>query len=330
MDRVTKDFSSLNLEGEEQDSPNDQQISAEGPPEDRRDDQGDKKRDDAEEQHAVGYEQNLSLCSDIKKSNNEEKTNQSDSRSVKIGCLNLWSINNKRSKVCELIKQKNLDVFLPTETWLKRNTGSAVLRESLPNNYSFFHWAREGRGGGVAVTYTKTLKSRKIRLIDATTFEYVAAELKHSEWGKPLLIINVYHKKERKDSDFKNFLEELENLLFEAYRTNTSFLLTGDFNVWVDDKTEKTARWFLEVLEKNGLSQYVKESTQRHGHTLDLVIGMNVEISELKVDNDHISDHYTIYFYAHPLQSEGENESRNSDDEQTKQQNKRTKEKNEE
>lgn len=200
----------------------------------------------------------------------------------------------------------------------------------MPNNYSSFHQPREGRGGGVAVAYSDTLTGREIHLIDATTFEYVAVELEHSEWGKPLLIINVYHTKEKENSDFENFLEELVNLLSEAYNTNTSFLLTGDFNVWVDDKTKKTTQWFLEVLERNDLCQYVKESTHRHGHTLDLVIGINVEISELKVINDRISDHYTIYFYAHPLQSEGESESGNSDDEQTKQKNKRTKEKNEE
>lgn len=279
----------------------------------------------------MGYQQNRYQCTDTKKPNNEEtsdKTNQSDQSPVRIGYLNLRSINNKTIQVRALIEQLNFAVFLATETWLKPISGNQVLQVASPNKYSSIHQPREGRGGGVAVTYSDDLKMTKIDLIKATTFEYVSVEMENKEWDKSLLIINVYRPKETTISKFQQFLEELRNLLSKAYKINTRILLTGDFNVWVDAEKKKRPRTFLSMLERNGLSQYVKEPTHEKGHILDLVIGLNVEISELEVINHNMSDHYTIYFNARPLsegESDNESESDNDDEEQTKQQKKNDK-----
>jgi len=56
---------------------------------------------------------------------------------------------------------------------------------------------------------------------------------------------------------------------------NTSpheFLITGDFNIHVDDLTDSNAIQFLSLLDHSNLTQHVLLPTHRHSHTLDLVI----------------------------------------------------------
>ena len=51
----------------------------------------------------------------------------------------------------------------------------------------------------------------------------------------------------------------------------------------------------------NNLDQHVQEPTHQAGQFLDLVITRNVEIFDLFVLDDGISDHYTVYFNARPV-----------------------------
>jgi len=54
--------------------------------------------------------------------------------------------------------------------------------------------------------------------------------------------------------------------------TSHEFLITGDFNILVDDLTDSNAIQFLSLLDLANLTQHVLFPTHRHSHTLDLVI----------------------------------------------------------
>ena len=72
-------------------------------------------------------------------------------------------------------------------------------------------------------------------------------------------------------------------------------MITGDFNIWVDDRTDRNARQFLDLLFMFGMKQHVQESTHRYGHTLDLLISRESEnvLSDVAI-LPGLSDHFAI------------------------------------
>src|SRR6218665_544200 len=89
-----------------------------------------------------------------------------------------------------------------------------------------------------------------------------------------LTIFNVYRPPE--SSPFSStpavFLQEFTTLLSIAATTPHEFILTGDFNIHVDDPSDSFACEFLTLLSSTNLTQHVNPPTHYKDHTLDLVI----------------------------------------------------------
>ena len=58
-------------------------------------------------------------------------------------------------------------------------------------------------------------------------------------------------------------------------------LITGDFNIHVDELGDQDGVAFLEILESMGFLQHVDKPTHRAGHTLDLIITRQCDPSVL-------------------------------------------------
>ncbi|XP_067426912.1 uncharacterized protein [Thunnus thynnus] len=311
----------------------DEESDSEEEESDRGDEESDSEEETEEEENKQsGGKQKKKLVvliktrkSDSNEENNHKfETNPSPPGSIRMGLLNVQSLTAKTEKIKELITQNSLDVFLPTETWLKRKGGDHVLRAASPENFSSVHQVRatrntfnvnqvrKSRGGGVAIQYSQVLQGEKIKRTKKApdTFEYVAAELQHGEWGQPVLLINVYRPPGNLNSltQFHRFLEEFESLLDEASARYNSIIITGDFNIHVENEMLSSTTEFRQLLEKKNLVQHVEEPTHRSDHFLDLVITRNVEISDLTVQDDGISDHYTVIFNAEPVSKETDDE----------------------
>ncbi|XP_071395949.1 uncharacterized protein [Centroberyx affinis] len=224
---------------------------------------------------------------------------------IRMGLLNVRSLTRRTSRILELITQNNLDVFFSTETWLRRGSGDRVLSEASPENFRFLSSSREGRGGGVAIQYSDAFRCRPIFYEFITTFEYVAMVLQNDQWDAPIILINVYHPPGYNMTQFRKFLDEFLRLLDEVFENYDSIILTGDFNIQIDNGMKSSAIEFYFLLLLNDLDQHVNVPTHRAGHTLDLVITRNVEISRLSVRDDGISDHYTVIFNAIPVSKDG-------------------------
>ena len=56
-------------------------------------------------------------------------------------------------------------------------------------------------------------------------------------------------------------------------------LVVGDFNIHVDDNTDKRAEAFVNVTSDANLRQHVEEATHDHGHILDLVFTRKGELN---------------------------------------------------
>ncbi|XP_071320377.1 uncharacterized protein [Trachinotus anak] len=228
---------------------------------------------------------------------NHHETNHPPSGVIRLGLINARSINNKRCLIPEVITENNLSVLCITETWTRNDTADKVLRECLPPDFGCYNVSRNRKGGGAAVLFSKVFCSEQKEFGFITTFEYVATVLHHRQWDKPILLINVYRPPGYKK--FKDFLSEFQMLLNEVQGSN--LVVTGDFNIRVDRVEDRYAKLLEELLQRNDLDQYVNSKTHQKGGTLDLVISRNVEISDVHVSNELISDHYPVFFNAKPV-----------------------------
>ncbi|KAL3046073.1 hypothetical protein OYC64_004145 [Pagothenia borchgrevinki] len=211
-------------------------------------------------------------------------------------------MNNKTSITSELITGKQLDVLFSTETWLKLETADKVLRNATPEDFRFFlHVSREVSGHrGTAIQFSKVLHGKQMQFDNKETFECVVTVLQHTEWEEPVLSINLYRPPKKNLTTIRNFLDEFQELLNQVYKNDKNIIVTGDFNIWVDCDEITYVKEFKELLSENGFDMHPMEPTHCYGHTLDLVLCKNVEISDVKV-HDNISDHNTVYFNWRPV-----------------------------
>ena len=93
------------------------------------------------------------------------------------------------------------------------------------------------------------------------------------------------------------FLTEFPDYLESLLLCKKRLLITGDFNIHVDDCSNPDTQKFLGLLECFGLQQHVKQPTHHDGHTPDLSITRK---SESLIDDEptvdlFISDHAAVF-----------------------------------
>ena len=80
--------------------------------------------------------------------------------------------------------------------------------------------------------------------------------------------------------------------------TQSDFLITGDFNLHMDDKSKTEVRRFSDLLSLSDFKQHVKTKTHSGGHLLDLLITRAGDkmIDNIFVNNCDVSDHSAVHF----------------------------------
>src|SRR6218665_2280147 len=93
------------------------------------------------------------------------------------------------------------------------------------------------------------------------------------------------------------FLQEFTTLLSIAATTPHEWLITGDFNIYVDNQSIAFTREFLTLLLSTNLTQHVNFPTHYQDHTLDLVITSSLSnlSPEISFSVDTPSNHYPIF-----------------------------------
>ena len=71
---------------------------------------------------------------------------------------------------------------------------------------------------------------------------------------------------------FSLFLDEFNSFLSVAATTPHEFIITGDFNIHLDNPSDHATSQFLSVLSSFNLTQHVNFPTHSKNHILDLVI----------------------------------------------------------
>ena len=88
------------------------------------------------------------------------------------------------------------------------------------------------------------------------------------------------------------FIEEFSSLLETIAIYSSTIVITGDFNLHLDDSDAPHVTNFIQLLDAFNLRQHVREPTHVGGHTLDLVItAVDSAPSLVCVDPPVYSDH---------------------------------------
>ena len=87
------------------------------------------------------------------------------------------------------------------------------------------------------------------------------------------------------------FFQEFSAFLQSAVFCSSHLLITGDFNIHMDEEADTDAVRLLEILESNGLKQHVTAPTHISGHALDLIV---TRLS----DQLDICSPWTVYLFS--------------------------------
>ena len=96
---------------------------------------------------------------------------------------------------------------------------------------------------------------------------------------------------------FMFFLRNFQLWLTYYLLKHLPLVITGDFNIHVDNDTDTNAVAFNNLLSACGLTQHIDSSTHKCGHTLDLFITRSVDapiFHNLQVKDDHSAIRYLL------------------------------------
>lgn len=208
-----------------------------------------------------------------------------------LGVINARSVCNKALDVRDMTMEYSLDVVCITETWLHGDIrDDPILVEMTPEHFKTVHHPRLGRGGGIGVLMRDELSPISRSRWEMRAMECLDITL-HTK--PPLRLITIYRPP---SGHFASFLDEMDNLMTDIILCGGHLLVTGDFNVHVDDdQNNADGRDFVRLMESYGMDQHVQGVTHVAGHTLDLIFTRSMNApSEVEIIDACLSDHMLV------------------------------------
>jgi len=148
---------------------------------------------------------------------------------------------------------------------------------------------RATKGGGVAKIFNTSFQCKQISHGDFAYFEHICALVK----GSPCILLLTIYRPPKHSA--KVFLEEFGELLTNICLSFDCLIISGDFNIHVDNPENTYSKELLRLIDTFGLTQHIQVPTHSHGHTLDLVITKCLDVSTT-IKDLALSDHYCIFF----------------------------------
>jgi hypothetical protein len=205
---------------------------------------------------------------------------------------------DKPASIQEFISDNNLNLLSLSETWLPPDTLPSTLNSLTPPNFSIINSPRTtGRGGGLAVIFHSNLSVSKLITASFTSFESLSVRVTTTLSTNPFsfILLTIY----RPPSSSKaTFISEFATLLEDLATSPSEIVITGDFNVHVDEPNCPTVSPFINLLDAFSLTQHIHFPTHTSGHTLDLLITRSTSSIILSTSSSDpaISDHHAIHF----------------------------------
>ena len=171
----------------------------------------------------------------------------------------------------------NPNCFALTETWLKCSTTPSQYLSIPPPGYHMICANRDSLhpnalGGGVAFIIHKSITILSTSTYSFSSFEALSVKLDLT--SSNLSVLNIYRPPPGSPyhQPFSVFLSEIEPLLSSFATMSHPFIITGDFNIHLDNPNEPHTITFSSLLSSVNLIQHVTFPTHKSNHTLDLVI----------------------------------------------------------
>ena len=201
-----------------------------------------------------------------------------------------------------MLKDHGIDLCCVTETWLKSDD-RAKFAEIHDLGFDIISAPRRGRGGGVAVIFNPKYVTVVKNNVKCSSFEAMECVLETSSGLFRFCIIYRTTQKASDETRVSKFMVEFENYLDTVLKKNGTPILCGDFNLHVENESDKVAKAFIDLCHGKGFHQHVDKQTHISGGTLDLVLTLNdapdaVVLSNLFIESDTgtTSDHYLVSF----------------------------------
>ena len=202
--------------------------------------------------------------------------------------------------IAELLGMGGLDLKtangtdLPYKGWVELTFSELTL-----TGYSVYHSFRQTRGGGVGILIKDgfDISRSTISTHQFQTFEFMDMQIKTS-LSRSVCIIIIYRPplSSNHDCTTDHFMVEFRSLLEQYVTDSFSLLITGDFNLHVDNNLDKSLQDFLALIDSFNLKQHVCSPTHRAGHILDLLITRDDGqlVTSVSIHDAAFSDHFVV------------------------------------
>ena len=216
---------------------------------------------------------------------------------LNLGVINSQSLRNKSLAFSEYIVENSFDICVVVETWF-RDSDAVIMTEATPNTYTLCQVPRPKRqGGGTALVCKSIFKPIKQNSGVKTSFEY-------SEWlisckTSKLHIAIIYRPpySPKHPVTQAKFMSEFDLYLSSLTLSSNNILITGDFNIPMNNLQDCYRNQFINLLDSHSLINHVNFPTNNKNNILDLLITRPTDSLKIKNINPGtlFSDHLFIH-----------------------------------
>ena len=201
--------------------------------------------------------------------------NNKNNHDLRLGLLNVRSINNKSASVHDVISTGHYGIFVAVESW-HDDVMSPSLALACPQGYCYVERARPRptqsmnslatNHGGIVIFHLTSFRVGRVHIPALVAME--ALGLRNSTDRSTFVLIAIYRTGAINDL----FSDEFERTIEAAATTNCRLIIVGDFNIHTDIIDDTSAIRFRDVLLTHGLQQHgpngdaYSRSHTRSGH----------------------------------------------------------------
>ena len=199
-------------------------------------------------------------------------------------------INKSADLPVELVYNK-VDICSLMETWIKEDDTTTESQICPPGYKAISVPMSNKQGGGIAIVYKYS-----ITIWRSNTYDYLSIECTDFVVSLPVLSLNMAVIYRSPDKSVLSFANDLLDYMGRNINSTGKLLLTGDFNIHVNDLESLDTNTFLDVLDSFGLHNHISFLTHCLNNILHLVITSGQDnFIESSTPDRLFSDHNIVY-----------------------------------